>query len=193
MLVYLLEPWSKGLIPSRDAFWLMCSMRLRLLSLRELVAEGNHFAEFPGGVDVQEREGDAAGMEGLLGEADHDGGVFADGVEHDGVGKFCGDFADDVDGLGFKLLEVGEGIRGGFGGGHQKSPEWRKFLSIGGLKVQCKVKACLTGRKSICMKSRAAALQFRRVFASVLLAITRRFLLAADAAGFFSRPWRWRR
>ncbi len=44
------------------------------------VAELDHFLELVAGIDVEEREGDGAGKEGLLGEAKEDGGVFADGI-----------------------------------------------------------------------------------------------------------------
>jgi hypothetical protein len=68
----------------------------------ELVAELDHFAEFVRGIDVEKGEGDAAGMEGLLGETHHDGGIFADGVKHDGARKFGDDFPEDVDAFGFE-------------------------------------------------------------------------------------------
>jgi hypothetical protein len=37
----------------------------------------------------------------------HDRGVLADGVEHDGAVKLSGDFSDYMDALSLKLLEVG--------------------------------------------------------------------------------------
>ena len=70
------------------------------------VAEGDHLGELVAGVDVEEGKRDLAGVEGLLGEAEHDGRVFADRVEHDGVGKFSDGLAEDGDGFGFEGLEV---------------------------------------------------------------------------------------
>lgn len=75
--------------------------------LGHLVAKGDHFAEFPGGIDMEEGERGLSGVEGLHREVQHDRGVLADGVEHDGSVEFGGDFPDDVDALSLKLLEVG--------------------------------------------------------------------------------------
>ena len=66
------------------------------------VAEGDHLAEFPGRVDVQQRKWRRRGGEGLEGQMEHDAGVLADGVEHHRTLELGHDFADDVDGLGFK-------------------------------------------------------------------------------------------
>ncbi|MEN9682038.1 MAG: hypothetical protein RLZZ627_1931, partial [Pseudomonadota bacterium] len=41
-------------------------------------------------------------------EVQHDRGVLADGVEHDGAVKLSGDFSDYMDALSLKLLEVGQ-------------------------------------------------------------------------------------
>ncbi len=46
--------------------------------LHEAVTELVHFLEFEAGVHVQEGEREGGRMEGLLGEADHDGGILAD-------------------------------------------------------------------------------------------------------------------
>ena len=72
-----------------------------------LVAKGDHFAEFPGGIDVEEGEGGLSGIEGLHGQMQHDRGVLADGVEHDRTVEFGGNFPNDMNALGLKLLEVG--------------------------------------------------------------------------------------
>jgi hypothetical protein len=76
-----------------------------------LVAEGEHLGELVAGVDVHEGEGNGAGEEGFLRETQHDGGVFADGVEHDGALELCGDLAEDVDAFGFQEAEVAEARR----------------------------------------------------------------------------------
>ena len=76
----------------------------------DTVAEGVHFREFVAGVNMHEWEGELAWIEGLLGEAEHADGVFADGEEHDGALEFCDDFAEDVNALGFELFEVRERI-----------------------------------------------------------------------------------
>ena len=74
------------------------------------VAEFEHLAELVAGVDVKEREGNGRGVEGLLREAQHDGGVFADGVEHHRVLELGGDLAEDVDALGLEELNVAQAL-----------------------------------------------------------------------------------
>ena len=49
--------------------------------------------------------------EGLPRQVQHDRGILADRIEHHRVATLGGDFADDVDALGFKPLEVGQTIR----------------------------------------------------------------------------------
>ena len=47
-------------------------------------------------------------MEGLLRQAQHDGGVLADGIEHHRALALGDHLAEDVDGLGLQALQVGE-------------------------------------------------------------------------------------
>ncbi len=74
-----------------------------------LVAEGDDFLVVVAGVDVQQREGELAGAEGLFGEAQHADRVLAAGEEQHRVGALAGHLAHDVDGLGFEPVEVAEG------------------------------------------------------------------------------------
>ena len=60
---------------------------------------------------MQQREGDGAGEESLLRQAKHDGGVFADGVEHHRLLELGGDLAEDVDALGLEELQMAEAGR----------------------------------------------------------------------------------
>ena len=83
------------------------------ISRAKSIAEADHFGELVAGVDVEEREGDVAGIEGLLRQAQHHRGVLADGVEHHRVPELGRDFAQDVDALGLEQLqvaEVGDGV-----------------------------------------------------------------------------------
>ena len=59
---------------------------------------------------MHQREGDLARIEGLLGQAKHDGRILSDRIQHDGILEFRRDFADDVDALRFKLLQMCECI-----------------------------------------------------------------------------------
>jgi hypothetical protein len=68
------------------------------------VAEGDHLGKLVAGVDVQQREGNLARVEGLLREAQHDGGILADGVEHHRAGELGDGLAQDEDAFGFEHL-----------------------------------------------------------------------------------------
>ncbi|OQB89208.1 MAG: hypothetical protein BWX86_02514 [Verrucomicrobia bacterium ADurb.Bin122] len=59
-------------------------------------------------VDVEQRERKFGGPEGLFGEAQEADGVLAAGEEQRRALKLAGDFAQDVDGFGFEMLEVVE-------------------------------------------------------------------------------------
>ena len=72
------------------------------------IAEFDHVAEFPRGVDMQKREGRFAGVKGFKRQVEHDGGVFAYRIEHYGIVEFGDNFADYVDALRLKLFEVSE-------------------------------------------------------------------------------------
>lgn len=76
------------------------------------VAEGEEFGEFVAGLDVEERHGDVGGAEGLFCEAQDADGILAAGEEEGGAFELGGDFAEDVDGLGFELVEVIEMVGG---------------------------------------------------------------------------------
>ena len=93
-----------------DAVWIDPDQELEPDFLGHALAERDHFVEFPARVDMHERERDFAGKEGFLGEPEHDGGVFADGIEHDRVLEFGGDFPDDMDAFSFELLQMGEAV-----------------------------------------------------------------------------------
>ena len=71
-----------------------------------LVAELDHFAEFPGGIDVHQRKGWLAGVKGFAGQVQHHGRILAYRIEHHRALKFGSDFTDDVDTFSFELLEV---------------------------------------------------------------------------------------
>ena len=79
---------------------------------RGRVAERDHVAELPGGIDVQQRERRLAGREGLQGQVQHHAAVLADRIEHHRPFELGGDLADDVDALGLEGLELGQGFHG---------------------------------------------------------------------------------
>ena len=74
----------------------------------QAIAELDHLGEVVPGVDVQQREGDLARGEGLLGEADEHDRVLAAAEEQGGLLTLGGDLAHDVDGLGLERAQVRE-------------------------------------------------------------------------------------
>ena len=71
-----------------------------------VIAERDHLAEFPGRVDVQQRERRLRRIERLERQMQHDGRILADRIEHHRVVGLGDHLADDVNALRFELLEV---------------------------------------------------------------------------------------
>ena len=89
-----------------NALWIDVDDEIEAEFFGHLIAEGNHFLELPCGVDMEEGEGGLSWVERLHGEVQHDSGVLADGIEHDRSVELGGNFTDDMNALGLKLLEV---------------------------------------------------------------------------------------
>jgi len=73
---------------------------------RKTVAKLDHLAKFVSGIDMQQRERQLAGEEGLLGQTHHHRGVFSDRVKHHRLGKLGHHFAKNVDAFGFQCAKV---------------------------------------------------------------------------------------
>lgn len=67
--------------------------------LGRLVAEADHLAKLPGGIDMQQWERDLCRIEGLQRKVQHDARILADRIEHYWLAKFGNDVAHDLDGL----------------------------------------------------------------------------------------------
>ena len=78
---------------------------------RRAVAHGVHVAEFPGGIDVEQRKWRRAGEERLAREMQQDGGILAGGIEHDRPFRARDRGAQDVDALRLQRLELGHRAR----------------------------------------------------------------------------------
>jgi hypothetical protein len=78
---------------------------------RHRVAELDHLAELPPGIDVEDRKRDAAGKERLAGQMQQNGRILADRVHHHRPLEARRDFAEDFDTLGLEGLEVAEATR----------------------------------------------------------------------------------
>ncbi len=72
------------------------------------VAKLQHLAELVTGVDVQQGERDGSWEKRFLREPQHDGGVLADAVEHDGPLELGGHLPQDVNAFRFKKLKVSQ-------------------------------------------------------------------------------------
>ncbi|MDT4831032.1 hypothetical protein FQZ97_645210 [compost metagenome] len=73
---------------------------------RARVAEGDHFVEVVPGIDVHQREREAAWPEGLLGQAQQHHGILAAREQQDGLFAFRGDLAQDEYRFRFQPIQV---------------------------------------------------------------------------------------
>ncbi|KEY99645.1 hypothetical protein AI27_02155 [Sphingomonas sp. BHC-A] len=78
---------------------------------RHAVAQVVHRPEFPGGVDMQQREGRGRGVEGLARQMQHHRRILAHAVEHDGLFGLRHDFPQDVDALRLQTFQMGQPFR----------------------------------------------------------------------------------
>jgi hypothetical protein len=74
----------------------------------EAVAECNHLVELVSGIHVQQRKGNRPRIKSLLRQPQHDGRVFADGVEHHRILKFGDRFAEYFNALGFEHFQMSQ-------------------------------------------------------------------------------------
>ena len=95
-----------GLAPSANACVIRFDDQFCPDGGNKVVAELNHFMELIARIDVQQGERDFAGKERLLGQPDHNRRVLADGIQHHRVLKFGGDFANDLNALGFEQVQM---------------------------------------------------------------------------------------
>ena len=77
-----------------------------------VVAAGEDLGEVVAGVDLEDRERDLGGVEGLLGQPHHDDGVLAAGEHQHRLLELGGDLAEDVDRLRLELVELAEPVVG---------------------------------------------------------------------------------
>ena len=76
--------------------------------LRRLVTQLVHGAEFPRGIYVQQGKRRRRRIKGLLRQVQHDRGILAHRIQHDGLFGFRHHLAHDVDAFGFKPLQMGQ-------------------------------------------------------------------------------------
>src|SRR5262245_46110961 len=71
------------------------------------VAKGDHLAELPRRVDMEQRERRLARIEGFQRQMQHHRGILADRVEHHRVAELGRDLAHDMDALRLELAKIG--------------------------------------------------------------------------------------
>ena len=97
---------------------------------RGFVAKRDHVAELPGGVDMQQREGEFRRIERLERDMQHDAGVLADRIQHHRLLELGNDVAHDLDGLGFKAPQMSrQHVSIFFGHGDQRLHPSRRIAS----------------------------------------------------------------
>ncbi len=106
-----LRAGSDRIDAAREALRIGVHQQLEAITRRDLIAVADHVAEFPFGVDVQQREGRLRRIEGLEREVQHHPGVLADRVEHHRVAELGRDLADDADGFRLEALQVLKHLR----------------------------------------------------------------------------------
>ncbi len=111
-------PVVEGVDPAPESLVVGVDAHIKAEFRRRPVPEGDHLPELPGGVDVQEREGDRRWPEGLAGQVEQHRGVLADGIEHDRPLRRRHPLAQDLDGLGLKGSEDRAVVRPGSAGRH---------------------------------------------------------------------------
>jgi hypothetical protein len=111
--VWTVAPWLIGPIPWATPSGLVC-VQLDPGLRGAVVAEGDHFAELPAGVDVQQRDRRPCRVEGLEQQVQQHRTVLADRVQHHRVAELGGDLAQDVDALRFELAQMRQALRGNF-------------------------------------------------------------------------------
>jgi hypothetical protein len=92
---------------------------------RDLVAKLVHFAEFPGRIDVQQRERQPRRPERLACQMQKHGRILAHRIEKNRLAELRGGFAQDVDRLRFQNVQVGQFGQGCFRR-HLKGPNRRR-------------------------------------------------------------------
>ena len=104
-------PWVIGPMPWATPSGLVCTRSSTPVSRARAVAERDHLAELPAGVDVQQRDRRARRVEGLDQQVQQHRAVLADRIQHHRVAELGRDLAQDVDAFGLEAVEVGERLQ----------------------------------------------------------------------------------
>ena len=94
-------------MPRSSPSWLVCTISVEPEPRRGRIAERDHLAEFPGGVDVQHRERRLCRVERLERQVQQDARILADRIHQHRVAELGRDLAQDADRLGFEPPQMG--------------------------------------------------------------------------------------
>ena len=81
--------------------------KVDVTSSGHLIAKRDHLAKFPGGIHVQHRQRRHGRVESLAQQVQQHRGILADRIQHYRTLKACLHLAENVDALGFEIVEVG--------------------------------------------------------------------------------------
>ena len=101
-----LRSQRKGIGPRVQCRLILVNDEFRTKLPRVRVTKLDHLGKFVARVDMQQGERDLAREKRLLRQTQHYRGIFADRIEHDRARKFRRRFAQDVDALCLKSLQV---------------------------------------------------------------------------------------
>jgi hypothetical protein len=99
-------PCVKGPMPRARPSGLVCTRNATPVSCARRIAEGDHFAELPAGVHVQQRNRRAPGREGLEQQVQQHRAVLADRIQQHRIAEVGRHLAQDVQALCFETIEV---------------------------------------------------------------------------------------
>jgi hypothetical protein len=92
--------------PSRSSLFVGVDDEIEPELARSCVAKGDHLAELPSGIDMEQRKRQRAGKERFAGQMQQHARIFADRIEHDRVAEFGYDLAHNTDRFGFEALQM---------------------------------------------------------------------------------------
>ena len=92
--------------PHRHPFRIFMHQQFAAVGFSGTVAELVHFAEFPAGINVQQRERQSSWIKRFTRQMQHYAGVFTDGVHHHRVREFGGHLTNNMDAFRLQLPQV---------------------------------------------------------------------------------------
>ena len=99
-------PMTEGTDSLIEAFLVGVDKQLQPKTLCRLITKLDHLFKFPGSVNMQQGKWQLARSECLQCQMQQDGGILANGIEQHWTFKLCCRLPENINALGFKLLQV---------------------------------------------------------------------------------------